>query len=186
MRRPDVRRAESDLHAATARVGVAVANLFPRFSITGAFGTAGDDAGNPRLGQALLVDRPSFCAPLHRRAPQAADRAGGAAACRSFLVYKESVLVALREVETALDAFTREQERRKLLTDAVAANRRAVDLSPQHYGSAKTDFLNVLSAQRSLYLTEDAVVESDPHRAEPRRALQGAGRRLDGVPEPCP
>jgi multidrug efflux system outer membrane protein len=63
-------------------------------------------------------------------------------------------------VETALVAYSKEQEHRKALTEAVANNRRAVDLAMTLYVAGRSDFLNVLIAQRSLFATEDALAQS--------------------------
>jgi outer membrane protein TolC len=66
----------------------------------------------------------------------------------------------LRDVETALVAYAKEQERRRSLTEAVANNRRAVDLAMKLYLAGRTDFLNVLTAERNLFVNEDALVQS--------------------------
>jgi outer membrane protein TolC len=79
---------------------------------------------------------------------------------QAFLTYHQTVLTALQEVENSLIAFSKEQERRKALSDAVVANRKAEDVSMQLYLEGETDFLNVLNAQRSLYASEDALVQS--------------------------
>jgi len=71
------------------------------------------------------------------------------------------VLIALQDVENALIAYEKEQEHRRALVAAVNANRRAFDLSTQLYTQGQTDFLNVLSAERSLFATQDALVQSD-------------------------
>ena len=70
------------------------------------------------------------------------------------------MLAAFQDVENALIAFTKEQQHRTALNSAVVANRKAVDLSVQLYSEGQTDFLNVATAQRSLYVTEDALVQS--------------------------
>jgi multidrug efflux system outer membrane protein len=70
------------------------------------------------------------------------------------------VLTALKEVETALVAYAKEQERRQSLAEAVANNRRAVDLAMKLYLAGKTDFLNVVTAQLNLYTSENALVQS--------------------------
>ena len=69
--------------------------------------------------------------------------------------------MAFQDVENALIAFGKEQQHRKALNDAVIANRKAVDLSLQLYTEGQTDFLNVTTAQRSLYASEDALVQSE-------------------------
>ena len=76
-------------------------------------------------------------------------------------IYEQAVLTALRDVESALIAYSREQQHRALLTEAVTANQKAVDLSTTLYTQGQTDFLNVLTAQRSLYASQDALVQSD-------------------------
>ena len=80
---------------------------------------------------------------------------------QSVMVYRQTVLVALQETENALIASAKEQEHRKALVDAVAANRKAVDLAIKLYTEGLTDFLNVLQSQLALSVTEDALVQSD-------------------------
>ena len=75
--------------------------------------------------------------------------------------YERSVLTALEDVENALVGYGKEQERQESLTRAVEANRRSVEMSTQLYDRGLTDFLDVLEAQRALFLTEDALVQSD-------------------------
>jgi outer membrane protein TolC len=78
----------------------------------------------------------------------------------TLLAYQKTVLTALQDVETALVAYAKEQEHQKSLTTAVASNRQAVDLAMKLYVAGKTDFLNVLNAQRELFATEDALTQS--------------------------
>lgn len=161
-RRPDIRRAEAQIHAATARIGVAVADLFPRFNITGSMGLAANEIA--RLGTSgskFWSFSPTVTSPVF---------AGGkirwnielqkALKDEAFLAYQQTVLTALKDVETALVAYTKEQEHQRALAQAVASNRQAVDLAMKLYVAGKTDFLNVLNAQRALFLTEDALTQS--------------------------
>jgi outer membrane protein TolC len=76
------------------------------------------------------------------------------------LTYEKTVLTALKDVETALVAYAKEQERRKALSESVTNNRKAVDLATQLYVAGKADFLNVLITQRALYVSEDALTQS--------------------------
>jgi multidrug efflux system outer membrane protein len=162
-RRPDIRRAEAQIHAATARIGVATADLFPRFFLTGSFGVTTSDVN--KLGS-LANNKfwsfgPSITWPIF---------AGGriywnikiqdALQEQALLTYEKTVLTALKDVETALVAYAKEQETRKSLSEAVVNNRKAVDLATQLYLAGKSDFLNVLIAQRSLFATEDALSQS--------------------------
>ncbi len=162
-RRPDIRESEAQLHAATAQIGVAVAQLFPSFSLTGTVDwhsnllrTWWSDAGRsfsfgPSVNWLLLQGG----AVISNVRLQEAIRD------QAFITYQKTVLAAFQDVENALIAFKNEQEHRKALNDAVIANRKAVDLSLQLYTEGQIDFLNVLNAQRSLYASEDALVQSE-------------------------
>jgi multidrug efflux system outer membrane protein len=159
-RRPDIRQAEARLHAATARIGVAAAELFPKFTITGSLGYRSDDAGTFFDGSFWTLG-PSA---LWRLFASGALRAGvdvqKALQEQELVSYQKTVLMALQEVENALTASSKEQEHRQALTAAVAANRRAVDLAEKLYTEGLTDFINVLQAQQALFSTEDALVQS--------------------------
>jgi NodT family efflux transporter outer membrane factor (OMF) lipoprotein len=161
-RRPDIRRAEAQLHAATARIGVATADWFPKFSLTGSLGFSANELS--KLGNfdsKFWSFGPSVTWPIF---------AGGriywnikvqdALTEQALAAYEKVVLTALKDVETALVAYAKEQEHRKSLTEAVNNNRRAVDLAMKLYLAGKSDFLNVLIAQRSLFVSEDALVQS--------------------------
>lgn len=158
-RRPDIRRAEAQIQAATARVGVAVAELFPKFVLTGSFGLSGDEMKKlGRINSNYWSFGPSITWPLF---------AGGrlrwnvkrqeAVEQQALLTYEKTVLTALQEAESALIAYNKEQEHRQALLEAVAHNQRALRLAMQQYVSGRTDFLNVLNAERSLYVTEEAL-----------------------------
>ncbi|MEJ2672211.1 MAG: efflux transporter outer membrane subunit [Deltaproteobacteria bacterium] len=162
-RRPDIRRAEAQLHAATARIGVATADLFPKFSLTGSFGFSSNDL--TKLGNLSnskfwslgpTVTWPIFAGGRIRYNIKVQD----ALTEQALLTYQKTVLTALKDVETALVAYAKEQQRRKSLATAVVNNRRAVDLAMKLYVAGKTDFLNVLNAQLNLYTTENALVQS--------------------------
>ena len=162
-RRPDVRRAEADLHAATARIGVATADLFPRFSLTGSFGTAGPHFGDLFDAQNRAWSfGPSLRWPLFDAGRIRANiDVTYAIQEQALLGYRSTVLTALQDVESALVAYASEQRQHEALSAAVAANRRAVDLSTPLYTRGQTDFLNVLSSQRSLFASEEALVQSE-------------------------
>ena len=162
-RRPDIRRAEANLHTATARVGVATADLFPRFALTGSVGVSGDNGGALfNWNNGVWSFGPSVTYPLFSAGRIRANIAvQNELQEQAAIGYEQAVLTALRDVESALVAYAREQQHRAALIDAVEANRKAVDLSTRLYTQGQTDFLNVLSAQRSLYVSEDALVRSD-------------------------
>jgi multidrug efflux system outer membrane protein len=162
-RRPDLRRAEREVAAATARIGVARADLFPRFSITGNFGRRSEDASD--LGSSasqfwFLV--PNVRWPiLSGGRIRANTRVQDARQEQALAQYQKAVLTAVEEVENALAAQTREQRRLESLRASVAANRRALNLATDRYTSGLENFLSVLDAQRALYAAEDAFAQSE-------------------------
>jgi multidrug efflux system outer membrane protein len=161
-RRPDIRRAEASIHAATASIGVATADLYPKFSLTGSVNFQNDqlhgliNSKNRFWIVGPAVDWQIFSAGR----VQANIELQKALQEESMLTYQKTVLTALADVENALVAYAKEYERNKTLTDAVAHNRKAVDSATQLYERGLTDFFNVLVAQRSLFASEDALVQS--------------------------
>jgi len=175
-RRPDIRRAEAQFHAATARIGVATADLYPRFSLTGNVGLSG---GNYQA----LTNRnfytygigPSVDWPLFQGGRIRANIAvQNEAAQQALLNYRSTILTALQEVENALTNFVAEQQHRRFLVTSVEAQRRAVDLSQRLYTQGEIEFVTVLVAQRALYNSEDALVQSDRNVAQNLVALYKA------------
>jgi multidrug efflux system outer membrane protein len=161
-RRPDIRRAEVQIHAATARIGVATADLFPKFSLTGSFGYSGNTTSSlTHWENRFWAFGPSVTwSVFDAGAIRWNIEVQNALQEQTLLTYQKTVLTALKDVETALVAYAKEQEHRMILSEAVTNNRKAVELSLRLYTAGRTDFLNVLNAQRSLYLSEDALVQS--------------------------
>jgi len=161
-RRPDIRKAEAAIHAATARVGVATAELFPKISLSAGAGFQGSELAawtqwyNRFWSIGPSVSWRAFDAGRLRADIEVQD----ALREQSLITYRQTVLTALQDVENALVASAKEQDRRQPLLDAVAANRKALDLAVQLY-PAQTDFLRVLDAQRALYSSQDALVQSN-------------------------
>jgi NodT family efflux transporter outer membrane factor (OMF) lipoprotein len=174
-RRPDIRRAEAQLHAATAQIGVATADLFPRFSLTGTVGWMGDLLhGWFTTANRSWTLGPSAEETLFQRGKVSAVRVQEALRDQSFLDYRKTVLGALQDVEDSLVSFSKEWEHRKALADAVAANRKAVSLATELYTEGQTDFISVLDAQRSFFTSEDAFVQSTRSTATDLIALYKA------------
>jgi outer membrane protein, multidrug efflux system len=162
LRRPDVRSAEAQIHSATARIGAATADLFPKFNLIGSTGFQGSKSNDWIKG----VNR------VWSAAPSVSWNVFDAGRIRSnielqksiqketLLAYQKTILTALQDVENALIAYAKEQQRRAALMEAVAANRKAVRLSTLLYTEGQIDFLNVLDAQRSQNSSEQALVIS--------------------------
>jgi NodT family efflux transporter outer membrane factor (OMF) lipoprotein len=161
-RRPDIRRAEAQIHSTTARIGVATADLFPKFSLTGSVNFQNDqlhsliNRENRFWTVGPAVDWQIFSAGRVRSNIELQK----ALQQELVLAYQKTVLTALQDVENALLSYAKEHERRENLVDAVAANRKAVELATQLYTQGQTDFLNVLNAQRSSFISEDSLVQS--------------------------
>ncbi|HET6607977.1 MAG TPA: efflux transporter outer membrane subunit [Rhodopila sp.] len=161
-RRPDIREAEAQLHAATADVGVAVANFYPSFTLTGSFGLqslqlrhAFDLASNQyAVGPAITI--PIFQGGQLRSTLQLRKAQQQEAA----VAYQKTVLQAWHDVDNALTAYKAEQARRDELIQAVAENRKALSLAQSRYQQGVSDFLAVLDAQRSLLATQQQLAES--------------------------
>ena len=155
-RRPDVREAEARLHAVTAEIGVATAAFFPSVRLSASAGlqslqfgklfdlNARQYAASPGL-TIPLFEAGQLRATLHLTETRQKEAA---------LAYQQVVLRALHEVDNALTAYRSEQTRRQWLMDAVAENRRALELSRARYQQGVADFLTVLDAQRNLLANE--------------------------------
>jgi len=160
--RPDIRRAERELAAQTARIGEARADLYPRFSLSGSIGlealSLGDlfSSGTRLWSLGPTVSWPVFDAGAIRSniGVQTERRQ------QTLLRYEAAVLGALEEVENTLTAFTREQEKMASLEAAAEASRLAARLAEEQYIAGLADFTTVLDAQRSLLSFEDQMTES--------------------------
>lgn len=163
LRRPDVQRAERQLAAATANIGVATADLFPKFSLTGLAGFesigASDwfTAGSRFWSIGPTVQWKIFDAGRIR----ANIKVQNARQEQALAAYEQTALSAFEDVENALVFYAKEQVRRRSLEDAVASSRNSLALSRKLYANGLTDFLNVLEAERSLYQAQDQLAQSD-------------------------
>ena len=161
-RRPDIRAAEARLHAATARVGVAVAELFPRITLGASFGTQAErfpDLAN-WAGRFINIG-PSLQIPIFEGGKlRATVRLQNIREKEAAVAYAKAVLAALHEVENALVAYDTEQSRRQALQATIAHNRNVLSLAHQRYKSGLTAFLDVLDAERVLQQTELSLADS--------------------------
>ena len=162
-RRPDIRMAEAQIHAATARIGVATADLFPQFTLSGAmsFQNQKSDALFNWNRRIWSIGPSASWNIFDAGRVRSNIETQKALQEQSLLTYQQTVLTALQEAEDALIALTKEQEHRDALQKVVESNRKAVSLATQLYTEGQTDFLNVLTAQRALYASEDALVSSN-------------------------
>jgi multidrug efflux system outer membrane protein len=166
-RRPDVRAAERALAAATARIGIATADMFPRVTFNGRIGLEAKTISG--LGQAG-ADTWSFgphisWAALDLGHVRARIQAADARAEAALAAYERTVLTTLEETENALVDFGREQSRRDFLRESEQASETAATLARQRYENGATDFLTVLDAERVLLEAQDQLAISQTRSA---------------------
>jgi NodT family efflux transporter outer membrane factor (OMF) lipoprotein len=187
-RRPDVRRAERQLASQVAQIGVAKADLYPTFSISGFIegvaGTTSDLFTGDAVGWSIV---PGFRWDLFQGGKIRNNVRVQEARTQQLLIgYQQSVLLALEEVESSLVAYERETERRAKLREAVDASERAVSLVRTQYLSGLTNFQNLLDTQRSLFQQQDLLAQSEGqvvlNLVFLNRALGGGWSLADPVP----
>jgi outer membrane protein, multidrug efflux system len=165
--RPDVREAEQQLAAATARVGIATADLFPRVTVTGFVGFLSGDfshllsTSSGTDARAWSVAPSVSWAALDYGSVHARLRASRANADGALVSYEKTVLNALEETENAFVNYREQQTRLKSLVEQAEASRRAADLAAVQYREGVTDFLTLLDAQRTQLAAESAVAETE-------------------------
>ncbi len=167
-RRPDVRRAERELAAATARIDVARADLYPRVALLGAFGRRSDDSVTETYGSFGPALRWPLLTGGRVHAQIDAQRARRDQAEAAF---HQSVLRAMEDVENSLASYGRDQRERDRLAEAVTAEARAVELAGACYRAGLDSFLAVLDAQRTLRDGEDRLAGAETRVAVSAVAL---------------
>jgi len=160
--RPDIRQAERELAAQTARVGEATAELYPKFTLSGSIGleslSLGDlfSSGSSLWSIGPSVSWPVFDAGAIRSHIGVQDELRQ----QALFTYEAVILSALEEVENALTAYAQDQHKIASLQAAAEAARQAQQLAGQRYIAGLTGFSDVLDAQRSLLSFEDQMTES--------------------------
>lgn len=161
-RRPDIRVAERGLAAATARIGIAVGDLFPKITFIGSVGYNGasvGELGDPQTdtySYGPSISWAAFDLGRVRSRIQVAKAQTEAA----LAAYESTVLTALEETEGALVTYGYSQSRRATLEEAAAASSKAADLARQRFEGGLADFLNVLDAERDALSAQDSLAQS--------------------------
>jgi NodT family efflux transporter outer membrane factor (OMF) lipoprotein len=160
-RRPDVRQAERELAAQTARVGVATADLYPKFTLSGSIGLEFLSSNNQIPGSLTLQGGPGITwAVFKGGAIRQNIEVQSALQEQALIQYETVILTALEEVENALVAYAEVQQRRQALSDATHAAQKAAELAQYKFEAGLTDFANVLDAQRSLLSFQEQLTNS--------------------------
>jgi NodT family efflux transporter outer membrane factor (OMF) lipoprotein len=162
-RRPDIRQAEANLHAATAEIGVAISDYFPQLTLTAA-------GGYQSVGLSRLIETasrfasigPAIELPIFEGGRlRATVRLQRLKAKEAAVIYAQTVLAALNQVEDALAAYGSDQARRASLAIAVTASRNARQLARERYQSGVASFIDVLDAERTEEQNELALADAN-------------------------
>ena len=161
--RPDIRKAERELAAQTARIGVATADYYPKFTLSGSIGLETLSLKNVSgAGSQIFSFGPGitwrvFDAGTIRRNVEVQS----ALQEQVLIAYEAAVYSALEEVENSLVSYAEEHQRRKSLILATEAAQKAAQLAEQKYQAGLADFGQVLDAQRSLFSFQDQLAQSE-------------------------
>ncbi len=161
--RPDIRAVERRLAAATAEIGVATADLFPKFSLDALFGLRSSSLGDlVAAGSRYWSVGPTINLALFDQGKgRAAVKINEARRDELLAEYEQTVLTALAEVEDGLVAFAHEQTTGQILAEAVISGEKAVRIANGLYEAGLTDFLDVLASERALYQSQDQLAQSN-------------------------
>jgi NodT family efflux transporter outer membrane factor (OMF) lipoprotein len=188
-RRPDIQQAERELAAATALIGVATANLFPNVMVSASIGSQSQGWGTaPNLGKHIWSFGPGAIWPLlDFGALDAQVELADFAAQASLANYRRTILTAVQQVDSSLDAYDAQQYRMDKLTQAMMAGQRAVDLASARYNRGLTDFLNVVDAERQFYELQEQYAEAQVSQGEQfvqlYKSLGGGWQNYQAVPK---
>jgi NodT family efflux transporter outer membrane factor (OMF) lipoprotein len=161
-RRPDIRQAEAELHAATANIGVATADLYPRLTLSGSLGLQALRFNKLGDWASKFYDfGPALSIPVFNGAANANITVQEIRQKEAALNYETTILNALHDVENAVSSYGAEQVRLKALEHAADANQRSLALAQQRYKAGLSSFLDVLDAERRLYASQTEVVRSE-------------------------
>ncbi len=178
-RRPDIRRAEARLHAATASIGVAQGDFYPRIVLSGNVGFQAlqlsdlGSWGSRQFGIGPQLSLPIFEGGRLRGMLRLREAQGQETA----LAYQQTVLRAWQEIDDSMSLYNASQLQQRKLDEAVRQNRIALDTAKRQYTEGVVDFLNVLTVQRTLLDIEEQWVQSSTTQAQ---ALVGLYSALGG------
>ena len=175
-RRPDIRSADAQLAAATARVGVAKADYFPTFTLLGSAGRQAAQLHDVTLGLGnLFAAGPAISVAAFTGGKVRSNVAvQNARVSQAQSIYQKTVLTSLEETENALTNYAEEQSRRDHLKATVRASQDALDLTNSQYRAGLADFLTVLDSERTLFQNQDLLAQSQTARVENLVALYKA------------
>jgi NodT family efflux transporter outer membrane factor (OMF) lipoprotein len=162
-RRPDVVKTERKLAAATARIGVAQANLLPSITLSGSIGASQTSASGVSIGvPGTWSIGPSITLPIFNAGKLSYQKdAAVAQANQTAGAYRASVLAALQDVENGFANYRADRQKVETLSRAVKYYADALALAKDLYSRGLTGFLDVLEAEQSLYSNQDSLVSAE-------------------------
>jgi outer membrane protein TolC len=162
-RRPDVRQADRRMASATARIGVATADLYPRITLKGLYGSVTPDIKDFTTADAITWGvGPSVSWTFPNMAgPRARVRAAKASAAAALASFDSVVLQALKETEQALSTYGSELDRRQALSEAQEKAHQAFDMAHDQFLAGSVSNLDLLTTEQSLVAADAAVATSD-------------------------
>jgi len=187
-RRPDIQQAERELAGATARIGIATANLFPSIAVSGSIGFQRQQApGLQTIGQHIYSYGVGAAWPLLDFGQLDAQVEIADLQTSALLVnYRKTIQGAVREVDTNMGLYAAEQLRLGKLETALMASQRAVTLANERYERGLTDYLNVVDAERQEYDIEEQYTAAQVAAAEEfielYRSLGGGWQNYQDLP----
>jgi NodT family efflux transporter outer membrane factor (OMF) lipoprotein len=161
-RRPDIRQAERTVAAASALIGAAVAELFPKLSLTGSVGLLSTDLSNfTSLSSGFYGFGPRLSLPIFQAGRLSANvKAQEARHQEALAAYDKSVLAALREVEDSLSTVEGEHNRRLALENAEQSARKAAETAKAYYAEGEADLSSVLDSRRVWHNAREQLAQS--------------------------
>jgi NodT family efflux transporter outer membrane factor (OMF) lipoprotein len=188
-RRPDIHAAERQLAAATAHIGVATADLFPQFIVSGAVGGQGGTRSSSAVPLTFIgAAGPSVYWPmLDFGTLDAVANIAELQAHELLVNYRQTILTAVQQVDDAVAIYGAAQQRLKDLDRAIVAARQSTKLATERYERGLTDYLNVLDAERQQFDLEEQYVGTQQSAAEQLIAVHkalGGGWKLHEIMPP--
>ena len=192
-RRPDVRQAEYQARAQNAQIGLAKADLYPSFSLTGSIGLASNTAGDADFGDLFSSEAltwsigPSFVWPfLNYGRIKNNVRVQDARLQQALVNYRETVLQAARETEDAMASFIGSRKQNAILAKTVDSAIRSNELSTLRYKEGFSDYERVLNAQQALFQQQQRFITNQGDIVlaliDLYKALGGGWQNRDGLP----
>lgn len=165
--RPDIIRAEHQLTASNAQIGVAKAAYLPRLSLTGLLGFGSDNVGDLFSGDPVSLAAGSLAGPiLDFGRARAQVEASEARQKQAYIAYEQTVRTAFKEIMDALTGYRKTGERLDVQEKRIITLKRSSQLARRRFEEGISSYIEVLDAERNLYQAETAMIETQRARLQ--------------------